>query len=796
MKPKFRASLLISAAACLTPCIAFAQNTGASSATPSANSGGIETVVVTAQKREQKSNDVPMSITAAGAQELRDRGITNTSDLVKIVPGFTVTQTNSLAPVYTLRGVGLYLYDAGLGAAPAVSVYSDEVALPSPLMTEAATLDLDHVEVLKGPQGTLFGQNATGGAINYVAAKPTDTFMAGADTTVARFGKVEADGFVSGPLSDTLDGRLAVRTTQGGAWQESATRPGDMLGNARQFQGRLLLDWHPSDQLKFVLNVTGATDNSDTLAGQFYAATPSIPAAAPPGLLTSPIVVHDPQSADWSPGFPDRSHDWYFRTTLRGDYELTSDITLTSLTSYQDLHTDRMLDQDGSAAVLLQLEPNGEAKQFDQELRLSGTTQTLNWIVGANYGHSDITDNLFYNPYHGTGSYAFSAPPPFGFGTPPYTAVLSSAPQTVTTAAVFGNLEYKITDHLTAQGGIRYTQSDRKATSCTSDPLPGETLSAFVNDFQIANILAGIKTSPFVPIAPNACIALTDTPDYTPVGLQHLKLNENNVSWRTGLTYQTDDGTLIYANASRGYKAGAIIPTAGLTVASYLPTKQEKLDAYEAGIKAPLFDGLAQFNAAGFYYDYQNKQVPTTVPDPLFGALPGLANVPRSRVIGAEAQLAAEPIPGLNLNIAATYLDAKVTGDFFATVVQGGVPVTFNSKGQELPNTPKFSASADAQYEWTLSPGFDALVGASLTYLDKELAQFALNGTTVSLPSYALLDLRAGIASSDGQWRVLFWGRNVTNHYYVTTDTSAIDDSYRFAGMPATYGVTISFRTN
>lgn len=782
---KIKMALLASGAFAASAVVAQAQEAGSR-----AGASEIEEIVVTAQKREQKIDDVPISITALGGDALRDRGIVSTADLVKAVPGFTVTQTNSLTPVYTLRGVGLSLYDAGVGAAPSVSLYVDEVPLPSPMPVAASTLDLERVEVLKGPQGTLFGQNATGGAINHVSAKPTDHLAAGGSVSFARFGKIDATAYLSGPLSETLAARVAVRAVVGGAWQSSVTRPGDELGDSRELQGRLLLDWTPSEKAHFLLTVSGARDRSDTMAGQFVAATPSVPVLAVPALLATAAAPQTPRAADWSIGVDQRSNDTYFHVGLRSEFELSDAITLTSLTNYQHVKIDKMVDQDGSAALVLQIDPYGYAKTFDQELRISGGGDRLTWVVGGNYEHSRISDNLLYSETHLSFNGVFSGPP---FFIPPYNQVLSTTEQKVETYAVFANTEYKLTDNLTAQAGIRYTGAKRSSVSCTSDPESPDYLSQFINAYQLASLGSGAKTTPFVPIAPNACIILTPPPELSPTGPLNLSLDEDNVSWRVGLSYQGNGGTLLYGNISRGYKAGAIIPSGGLLVGSYLPTRQESLLAYEIGLKAPLLNNRVQVNVAGFFYDYKDKQVPATVADPIFVALPGLGNVPKSRVYGVEGQLIARPVDGLSLNLAATYLNTKINSDFFTTVIQGGVPTPVNARGLELPNTPDFSATADAEYEWGVGTGINAFLGGGLTHVAKTTASFPANGIATILPSYTLLDLRAGVASPDGRWRAQIWGRNVTNKYYIVTDTSGVDSRYRFTGMPATYGITLSF---
>ncbi|MBL8270083.1 TonB-dependent receptor, partial [Steroidobacter sp.] len=216
---------------------------------------GLEEVVVTAQKRSEDINSVPMSVTAISGDQLQALGISDMSQLAKSVPGFTYADSSYGTPIYFIRGIGFF--DTSLASKPTVGVYVDEVPLAFPAMTLGAVFDLERVEVLKGPQGTLFGQNATGGAINYIAAKPTDAFDAGVDVGAGNFGSYDVGGFISGPLSDTFRARVAVKHSQSDGWQKSTTRPGDTLGAKDFTQARMILEWRPIDALTLSLNVNG-----------------------------------------------------------------------------------------------------------------------------------------------------------------------------------------------------------------------------------------------------------------------------------------------------------------------------------------------------------------------------------------------------------------------------------------------------------------------------------------------------------------------------------------------------------
>ena len=196
-------------------------NASADATTEAGESGGgaLQEIVVTAQKRAERLNDVPMSVSAATGEQLKQLGVNSPAALEKVVPGFVFTQSAYAAPVYTIRGIGSY--DEAIAISPAVGVYVDQVPLPFSRMTPGASFDLARVEVLKGPQGTLFGENSTGGAVNYIPNRPTDQFAAGGELTYGRFNEADADAFVSGPIGNTFRARLAVRTEQRGDWQKS-----------------------------------------------------------------------------------------------------------------------------------------------------------------------------------------------------------------------------------------------------------------------------------------------------------------------------------------------------------------------------------------------------------------------------------------------------------------------------------------------------------------------------------------------------------------------------------------------
>ena len=287
---------------------------------------------MTATRRAQSVNSISMSAIAATGLQLQKLGITSVADLTKMVPGFQATDSGYSQPIYFLRGVGFF--DTSLQDKPAVTVYTDEVPLPFSPMTVGASFDLQRVEVLKGPQGTLYGQDSTGGAINYIAAKPTNTPEAGVDGSFGRFNDTDLSLFASGPLTDTLTARIAARHEGAEGWQKSYTSPDERNGAKDFSQARLILDWKPASNFKAELNVNGFYDHGQTQAPQFEGTFLENPSShLDPQFTGFPTAPDNDRAADWGQDISLRKHNKFFQTSLRLDYRVSDDVTITSLTA-------------------------------------------------------------------------------------------------------------------------------------------------------------------------------------------------------------------------------------------------------------------------------------------------------------------------------------------------------------------------------------------------------------------------------------------------------------------------------
>ena len=729
-------------------------------------------IIVTAQKRSERINDVPLSITAATGDDLAKVGITDTSQLVKIVPGFTYQLSPYGTPVYGLRGISFY--DTSGIAQPAVSVYVDQVPLPLSILTRGATLDVGRVEVLKGPQGTLFGENATGGAINYIAAKPTDDFSAGVDALYGRFNQAELGGYVSGPLSSTLSARVAVRTEQRGDWQYSTTRK-DGAGQRNFSAGRLLLDWNPDPSVRFELNANGWKDRSDSQVAQFRRFAPQVANGYPPAYAALGVygpVANSARAADWDAGFDLRRDDSFSQVALRGDLDVTQQLTLTSLSSR--IHYDGSVrsDPDGTSYPDIQNIQNDVIDIFSQELRASLKSGPLTLLAGGYYQHAKLDEDGF-------GKIESTASRVAGVHN---TDLHNVNHQKVDTYAAFGGIDFDLGNGVKLQGSARYTDQNRSYQGCSRDGGDGSFALAF------SRVSSGLSGSPTV-IAPGACFTL-DPATFKPAGLVNRSLDQSNVSWRAGVSWVPNRQTLLYANATKGFKSGGFGTLPYALTSQINPVVQESVQAYEAGFKWTLAAGRLQLNGAGFHYDYTDKQIQGFVLILPFGNLPTLINVPKSKVDGAELSVAWQALPALRINASGTYVNARVAQDF---TTNDPFAARINIAGQQLPATPRWQGNVDAEYRFNLGGSWQPYAGAALAYQSRSYSAFGENAEFI-LPQRTLLDLRAGVESNDGRWRVEAFGRNVTNRYYWVNVSHLTDTVTRLTGMPATYGVRATFR--
>ena len=738
-------------------------------------SQGVETVTVTAEKRSESAQNVGIALTVLTPDTLQKMGIDKVNQLEYATPSLEVVPAfGSGQPEFRLRGVGFDDYASDNTST--VGVYVDEVAYPIPAQTQGLLFDLARTEVLYGPQGTLYGVNTTGGAINFVTNRPTDNFTADISTEYDSHNESITHGYISGPIADGLDFRVAGITDQGGAWQKNIVT-GQSLGDKNTSALRGELQWQPNSDWTFLLEGHIGYDRSQAVGLYLFQPIAAGTFAPAPGVsepATTIPAYTDTTKTGWGgsatfaslTGIPTTARPFRHNDSAGINLQGTGDLgfaTLTSITSYETLHRREYNDWDATSLALAGTYFNTEARVFSQELRLaSPETDTLSWLLGVYYAHQSM-DEIFDSDFAQS----------LGLD------IDTSYQQKVETRAVFGQTEYHFTDQLKLITGLRYNSETRSE-----------------GDFETAGI--------FLPGAP---LIDFNTP-------ANQSFTNNRVSGKGELQYRPIQEVMFYASVSEGVKSGGF--TAYNGSASAPPLKPEVLWAYETGFKSNLLDNTLQLNGAAYYYHYEDQQIQSAVWG-VTGPVGALVNAPKSHIYGGELEADWLPIDNLKFSEAVGWKDGKfdVFSNFLnitateakcvpdAICVPPGVtlpghttptllsPVYSNEKGARV-GFPPLSYNGSLSYTWEFG---DYDLEAAGDWIFHDHLNPLLLGPTFFVKSYWLADLNLTLTPVDGPWQLSLFGHNVTNTKYDTTRNfflPGIDIAQR--GEPATVGVRIEYK--
>ncbi|HMT46302.1 MAG: hypothetical protein RL702_2321 [Pseudomonadota bacterium] len=775
-------------------------------------------IIVTAQRRAESLNDVAMAVQAVDADTLQALRVTDVRDLTAVAPSFTVSQSYQGVPTYTLRGIGFNTIN--LSATSTVGTYVDEVAYAYPIMNTGPVMDLERVEVLKGPQGTLYGRNTTAGLINFITAKPTDKFEGGLSVDLGNYDTYNIGGHISGPLGEGIAARIAVRSENSDkGWQVSNSR-GDRLGKVDKLgvRGSLALD--PAEGTHIDMSVFWWQNKSDTVAGQgigFTPATNPVTGTSNSRLFNAPglanyLAANFPTKAtqaDWAPEAarsadigtglglkgPLAENNRFWGLKLRIDQDLGPDMKLVSLTSYNDFKRDALSDWSGAPYEVLLQKTDGRIKSFAQELHVEGKSGPVNWLLGGYYANDRIVDAnrtmLGQNANVGLIRYAGSGLLTSPFNSGGYTATqMAQAFRTyedigrirTRTWSLFGNADWQLTDQFKASVGLRYTEDRQRYNGCSRDfngnMLPNVNVVNRALYFQTYGVVAA-------PITQGQCN--TFNPTTGTFGEVASVLEENNLAWRVALDWQPNNDTLVYASVSRGYKSGTTPINAANLARQNAPVVQEKLTAYELGLKATLADRKVQANVSVFYYDYQDKQISTYFADPIYTALARLDNVPKSEAYGLEAELTVRPMRGVALTGNALWLHTRINS--YNGTNAGGLPQNFD--GSEFIYSPKFQGSVTLTYDTPISDGLN-LNGAIAARYQSESNTIFEDLALYKIKPYAVVNASLGVKSESG-WSASIWAKNLFDKYYWSAVASNANVVVRFPNPPRTFGVSLGY---
>lgn len=781
---------------------------------------GLEEVVVTAQKHAQSVNDAGISISVFTGDKLRAMGVETPSDMALVTPGLTV---NDVAPTgvpqYSIRGVGFQ--DFSTGASSTVGLYFDGVNIPYSVMSRGAVFDIRRVEVLKGPQGDLYGRNTTAGQINFISNKPTEDFKTGIRATYSSYKTVALEGYVSGPLTDSARGRLAFRKIKSDeGWQRSLTRH-DKLGKKDLNAIRTIFDYDITDSATLEFNFHYVKDKSDNQAPQAFNGrelgldTVAIAPYNPLQNYTSDLVTltstppwftktGETTRADWSNSYtsaitgttwtlrPQRDNDLK-GASARLDWDLGG-ITLTSLTAFDGFRRTEAFEGDGGAFIDTSNINTTDINVFSQELRLSGQADGLLWIAGLYYSKDNLHERYhFFMPdsVYGNGSIPWGVAP---FDLAPILQLDTRYRQKTESKAIFGHVEWSVTEQWKLTLGARYTDEQRDWSGCTFSAADN-SLGNFLNTLFGTTLQAGdCGTIDDNPASPTYIFNVLGTPNANDA----FHVYSDSVTTRkwmgkVGIDYHVNDDILLYATWSRGFKSGGFNGAASNVTSQLRPYGPEELTAYEVGAKMSLFDRTMQLNASTFYYDYKDKQE-ADVAVSFVGNISGLTNVPKSRIYGAEAEWQWAPIDGLNMNFSVAWLDTEVKKWRAVDPVASVWPnvVTYDASGTELPQAPKWSYNGSISYQWSIATNLYLRLGADFNHKDKTTG--GANLFAYATPDYTVYNARITLGDLADKWSVQIWSHNLTDEFYYPSAYAANGPYVRVVGMPRTVGVTFDYR--
>ena len=718
----------------------------------------IEEVIVTAQKREQAITDVALTVTAVSGEVARTMGIEDTRDVAMMatnvdIKGAGLADAN---PAITVRGIGMNNFNANNN--PSVGVYLDEVFLASPAMINLSMLDVGRIEVLKGPQGTLYGRNATGGALNIISAKPTRDLEGFASLTVGDYDTAKFEGAVSGGLTDSLSGRISVLwDSQGESYHEYFKDSGgkDDFGDSDTSAIRAQLAGD-HDQLTWNLSASyldqDIVNSPFTSLGGFWNSPDEVFVTPCQGNFANCVntLGLDVSDQDGDPF----THD--FQNSRVDEMRIESDVSslnlkvgydfggmsLTSITGWVQQDRDFGENIWSSPLEAFAVIHEEEMEQFSQELRLAGG-EDIRWMVGGLYWHDTFESENVANSADILGLLAGVNP------------VFWNNDQETDAYAVFASVDWDLGDRWMLTTGIRYSDEETDFVGGTDGTIAD---SAAFDGFVGAEL--GLPNGITIPF--------TFTDD---------TVEDDNVSYRVALEFRPTDDWLTYGSVTTGFKSGGFFGDFTFDNFELLPFDSEEVTAYELGSKSTHADGRVQLNAAVFFYEYEDIQ--TFVPSAIGFRL---TNLEEADIYGAEIELLASPTDGLDIRLGASYLDTEVSSSIAGF------------DGNELPNSPEMQFTYTLRYEFPMGDTLAMALQADGKYSDESYRESSNNPWLVT-DSYGVLNLRGSLLTTDGTWEVAVWGRNITDEEYEQERFASdiVGQVVALQGNPRTYGVTLNY---
>ncbi len=722
-------TILAAGVAALALCAAsstWAQTTDAASAQaskPEAESN-LGEIVVTARKRSENLQNVPVAITAFGGEQLNKLGLNSAADIADFIPNFSwKTEFGKASPQPYLRGVGTNNY-APNNSRP-VAVYQDDVFIGANPAQGFSAFDLDRVEVLKGPQGTLYGRNATAGLINFVSRKPELGKSANGfvRAEIGQFNTTNFEGGIGVPLGEATAARIALAYNRdegnirnsNPASRSGAGRNDDLSGRAQVL--------HDFGGGKLLINAHFSQSSPDTHPFKVLGLN------CPAGVTTPTLGVCStgfgitPEVIDSANRFETFKQDDQEKVNIWGTFaRLDADlgnVQFTSLTAYDYTHLRRLVDLDGQPRAIELDHYNDRFYIFSQELRLAGKFGSSNWQAGLNYYNEKYAGFL-------------------NFGTPEINGGSVGNSKRINTEAfaAFGQADLRFSNKWELSLGLRYTHEKKDVP------------------FYIA--YSGTASGSQTTFYEN----FSDQPITSTTFSSMNGSRADNLSGRASLSYKFDDNVLVYASLARGFRGGDVNGVALSSPAEIVPANPETLDAAEVGFKGDLFDRTLRLNLAAFYYDYKDQQVLSVSAGSLVVGVTSLNNVGRSKIKGLEAEIVWAPSRDFSLNGNIGLLDA--TYDSFRL---DAADPTSDLGGKRIPFTNGVQGTLTATYDLRLKSEARFELLGSVNYFGKQYFD-VFNREEISQNAYAVANASITYFAPDDRWHLRLRADNLFNRVY------------------------------
>ena len=811
-------------------------------------------ITVTAQKREEAMQDVPIAITAVSEQLLQDTGVRDIKDLQVLVPGLTVTSTQSEAiTTARIRGIGTVGDNVGLESS--VGIVIDGVYRPRNSVGFGDLGQLERIEVLKGPQGTVFGKNTSAGVINVITRRPSYQQSAEAEFTASNYNGLGIAGSFNSGLGENAAFNVYAAKRKRDGWMDVRTNNDrrfdrdDYDQNFQTVRGKFLFE--PTDTLDIMISgdYTSREENCCTAVQTTVGATAAIlnalvggKAVAAPGDDPFDRVAYSNRPTEQD------IKDKGIALEIEWDSNWFGGATLTSITGSRDWQAINGLDYDFSTADILYRNPQEDEsftgfKTFSQEFRIAGASEKLDWMFGAFYSDEDLKRTETYRigsqyePYLSIALLSIINP---ALGTSPtaplFLSQASGRPfgsvfaglgaldyydQNAKSTALFTNNTWHATDALDVTFGLRYTREEKTLASNYSNPNGGAGCGAMLaNQSRVVGALMsrGLSQAQAIAATPTvigyACLPWANPLHNAPTRDTNQSREEKEWSGTLKAAYRWNENVMTYGSFARGHKGGGFnldrvqssngLSSGGAGITPVLDTSfgAEFVDSYELGAKTTWMDGNLLLNATLFHQEYEDFQL-----NSFLGTSFVVRSIPEVISQGIDAEMMWQPqaIKGLMLQGGLMYADTQYGdgipgGDFVAPT-----GALYKLQGAQMSFAPKWSGSASATYEWNLGSNLQARFNIGAKYMSEYNSGSDLDPEKMQ-SAYTVANARFGIGARNERWMVEIWSTNLTDENYVQVGFDGplqnvspapgnpFNTFNAFLGAPRMYGATLRLR--